>query len=121
MRSLPPCFGQRRSGRPSRNSDLYPIRSPARAQDLILRHRAKEYRAGDLEAQYPKLDLEEDFLYAYGFMPRSTWRLLHPRTSQGLTASEKRILEMVPEKRFLHPRELDPHAGRKRELNAWGG
>jgi uncharacterized protein len=41
-----------------------PIRSPARAQDLILRHRAKEYRAGDLEAQYPKLDLEEDFLYA---------------------------------------------------------
>ncbi|MFM8797094.1 MAG: winged helix-turn-helix domain-containing protein, partial [Betaproteobacteria bacterium] len=26
-----------------------PIRSPARAQDLILRHRVKGYRAGDLE------------------------------------------------------------------------
>src|SRR5947209_2583879 len=98
-----------------------PIRWPARAQDLILRHRVKDYRAGDLEAQYPKLDLEEDFLYAYGFMPRSTWRLLHPRISQGLSASEKRVLEMVPDKDCLHPRELDPHPGRKREINAWGG
>ena len=26
-----------------------PIRAPARAQDLILRHRVKDYRAGDLE------------------------------------------------------------------------
>ena len=26
-----------------------PIRSPARAQDLIMRHRAKDYHAGDLE------------------------------------------------------------------------
>src|SRR6266850_1286613 len=29
-----------------------PIRSPARAQDLILRHRVKAYRAGDLEWRY---------------------------------------------------------------------
>ena len=36
-----------------------PIRSPARAQHLILRHRVKNYRAGDLEAKYPKLPLEE--------------------------------------------------------------
>src|ERR1700727_1048781 len=56
-----------------------PIRSPARAQDLILRHRVKDYRAGDLEERYSSLNLEEDFLYAYGFMPQSTWRLLHPR------------------------------------------
>ena len=26
-----------------------PIRAPSRAQDLILRHRVKNYRAGDLE------------------------------------------------------------------------
>ena len=26
-----------------------PIRAPARAQDLTLRHRVKDYRAGDLE------------------------------------------------------------------------
>ena len=28
-----------------------PIRAPARAQDLTLRHRVKDYRAGDLEAR----------------------------------------------------------------------
>ena len=32
-----------------------PIRAPARAQDLTLRHRVKDYRAGDLEARYPRL------------------------------------------------------------------
>lgn len=45
-----------------------PIRSPARAQDLILRQRVENYRAGDLERQYPNLNLEEDVLYAYGFL-----------------------------------------------------
>ena len=29
-----------------------PIRAPARAQDLTLRHRVKGYRAGDLERRY---------------------------------------------------------------------
>ena len=29
-----------------------PIRAPARAQDLILRQRVKDYRAGDLERRY---------------------------------------------------------------------
>ena len=36
-----------------------PIRSPARAQDLILRHRVTGYRAGDLERRYPRLDVEQ--------------------------------------------------------------
>ena len=38
-----------------------PIRAPARAQDLILRHRVKDYRAGQLEARYARLAVEEDF------------------------------------------------------------
>jgi len=38
-----------------------PIRAPARAQDLILRHRVRNYHAGDLERLYPKLGIEEDF------------------------------------------------------------
>ena len=38
-----------------------PIRAPARAQDLTLRHRVSDYRAGDLERRYPKLPVEEDF------------------------------------------------------------
>jgi hypothetical protein len=42
-----------------------PIRAPARAQDLMLRHRVKDYCAGDLERQYTKLGIEEDFFVVY--------------------------------------------------------
>lgn len=48
-------------------------------QDLILRHRARGYRAGDLKRLHPRLDAEEDHLYAYGFVSRRVWSLLHPR------------------------------------------
>ena len=98
-----------------------PIRSPARAQDLILRHRVKDYRAGDLEERYPSLNLEEDFLYAYGFMPQSTWALLHPRLEAKLKSAEQRVLEIVSTHKRIHPRELEAYLGRKREINAWGG
>lgn len=98
-----------------------PIRSPARAQDLILRHRVQNYRAGDLEQQYSSLNLEEDFLYAYGFMPRSTWALLHPRLEGKLSPAEQRVLEIVSTHKRIHPRELEAYLGRKREINAWGG
>jgi uncharacterized protein YcaQ len=81
----------------------------------------KDYRAGDLEAKYPKLGIEEDFLYAYGFMPQSTWRLLHPRLDKRLSSAEKRVLDLVSQQRDLHPRELEEHLGRAREVNAWGG
>jgi len=59
-----------------------PIRAPARAQDLTLRHRVKDYRAGDLERRYPRLDVEEDCLVNYGFVPRSLLPLMHPRTAR---------------------------------------
>src|ERR1700716_4354314 len=57
-----------------------PIRAPARAQDLTLRHRVKDYRAGDLERRYTKLDIEEDFFINYGFVTRSLQALMHPRS-----------------------------------------
>jgi uncharacterized protein YcaQ len=98
-----------------------PIRAPARAQDLILRHRVKDYRAGDLDRRYPALELEEDFLYAYGFMPQSTWRLLHPRMPKKLSAAEKKVLDVVAHHKQIHPRELEAYLGRKREVNPWGG
>src|SRR6266702_6413771 len=98
-----------------------PIRSPARAQDLILRHRVRNYRAGDLEAHYPSLGLEEDFLYAYGFMPQSTWNLLHPRHCEKLTPLEQRVLEIVSAHERIHPRDLESYFGREREIDAWGG
>src|SRR5919197_2313712 len=63
-----------------------PIRAPARAQDLILRHRVKDYRAGDLERLYPRLGIEEDFFLVYGFVTRRLQELMHPRASAGVPA-----------------------------------
>lgn len=98
-----------------------PIRSPARAQDLILRQRVSGYRAGDLEKKYPTLGLEEDFLYAYGFLPQSTYRLLHPRRSSKLSKLERRVLEKVKDLGEAHPRDVAGCFARKRVVNAWGG
>jgi len=63
-----------------------PIRAPARAQDLILRHRVKDYRAGDLERLYPALGIEEDFFVVYGFLSRRIQALMHPRANAGVPA-----------------------------------
>src|SRR5436190_10924702 len=98
-----------------------PIRSPARAQDLILRHRVNGYRAGDLERRYSELDIEEDILYAYGFLPRTVWRLLHPRKQTALPALAKKVLDVVGRFGEMHPKDLEVHLGRKRVVNAWGG
>lgn len=98
-----------------------PIRSPARAQDLILRHRVANYHAGDLEAHYPLLEVEEDVLYAYGFLSRPVWQLLQPRDTTRLLKLEKRILEVVRELGEAHPAELEEHFGGDRVINAWGG
>ncbi len=105
-----------------------PIRAPARAQDLILRHRVTGYRAGALERSFVRLQLEEDFLYAYGFMPAATRDLLHPRfdpdgvagvhVPAGLAAE---VLEFVRARGPTHPRDLEARFGRDRAVNGWGG
>jgi uncharacterized protein len=105
-----------------------PIRSPARAQDLILRHRVADYRAGDLERRYSSLAAEEDFLYAYGFMPRRVRKFLYPRPDRarpgrrfvptGLAAD---VLAFVRECGPTHPAVLATQFGRKRAVNGWGG
>jgi len=104
-----------------------PIRAPARAQDLILRHRVAGYRIGDLERRFARLGLEEDFLYAYGFMPPATARLLHPRDP--LTSGRHEVpvelaadvLAFVRERGPTHPAELVERFGRDRAVNGWGG
>lgn len=98
-----------------------PIRAPARAQDLILRQRVKNFRVGDLERHYHRLELEEDRLHIHAFMPRSTWRLLHPRVVKRLSALEKRVLEFAATQKRIHPADLEAHFGRKRASNDWGG
>src|SRR6185312_3789869 len=87
-----------------------PIRAPARAQDLILRHRVTGYRTGDLERLYPTLGVEEDFFLAYGFVTRSIESLMHPRSIRGVPvtpgvswsrarrAQAERLLEFVRER-----------------------
>ncbi|HTU53785.1 MAG TPA: crosslink repair DNA glycosylase YcaQ family protein [Acetobacteraceae bacterium] len=105
-----------------------PIRAPARAQDLTLRHRVGAYRAGDLDRRFVRLGIEEDFLYAYGFMPRATLSLLHPRRDRscaggihvprGLAAE---VLAFVRERGTVHPRDLAEAFGTERVVNGWGG
>ena len=99
-----------------------PIRAPAPAQDLILRHRVRGYAVGDADRAYPDSDLEEDVLYAYGLMPRSTQRLVQPRaTTARHSALEKSVLELVSEAGSLHSRGLDAQLASKSVRNGWGG
>jgi uncharacterized protein len=103
-----------------------PIRAPARAQDLTLRHRVKGYRAGDLERRYPHLSIEEDHFINYGFMPRRHVALMQPRTERRpwSTQTEKRaasILAFVHERGQVHPGEVDALFNHGSVTNAWGG
>jgi uncharacterized protein YcaQ len=110
-----------------------PIRAPARAQDLTLRHRVKDYRAGDLERLYPKLGVEEDFFIVYGFVTRSVQALMHPRSDTCVPAESRRpwpaarkkraelLLEFVRERGAVHPREVDRHFSHGTVRNYWGG
>jgi uncharacterized protein len=110
-----------------------PIRAPARAQDLILRHRVKDYRAGDLERRYPKLGIEEDFFLTYGFVTSSVQALMHPRPEtcvpaegRGPWPAERRkraqlLLKFVRERGSVHPREVDEHFAHGTVRNYWGG
>jgi uncharacterized protein YcaQ len=103
-----------------------PIRAPARAQDLTLRHRVNGYRAGDLERLYPTLALEEDFFVNYGFLPRTHHVLMHPRkvrtrSSPKRTRQTQEILEFVRERGAVHPREVDAHFAHGRVTNWFGG
>jgi uncharacterized protein YcaQ len=103
-----------------------PIRAPARAQDLTLRHRVKGYRAGDLERRYPRLAVEEDYLVNYGFLPREHLALMHPRVPRLAwdEATQRRaadVLAFIRERGRVHPREVDQQFAHGRSRNAWGG
>src|SRR5712692_5182189 len=110
-----------------------PIRAPARAQDLTLRHRVKDYRAGDLERRYATLGVEEDFFVSYGFVTRAIQALMHPRSETGVPAEGRGpwpaarrkeaqlLLEFVHERGAVHPREVDAHFSHGTVRNYWGG
>lgn len=98
-----------------------PIQSPARAQDLILRHRVSDYKNGDLTNNYSQLKIEEDFLYAHGFMTEALWKLLHPRAKVELTDFDKKVLSAVKELGVADPKKLQDSLGKHQERNWWGG
>jgi len=103
-----------------------PIRAPARAQDLTLRHRVTGYRAGDLERRYPKLAIEEDFFVNYGFLPRATQALMHPRTphtvwTKARWAQAHAVLDFVREHGAVHPRDVDAEFAHGKVTNWFGG
>ncbi len=103
-----------------------PIRAPARAQDLILRHRVKGYLAGDLERRYARLDVEEDCLVNYGFLPRRHLGLMHPRVAarpwdRTMQRKAADVLAFVRERGQVHPREVEAQFAHGRTTNYWGG
>jgi uncharacterized protein YcaQ len=105
-----------------------PIRAPARAQDLILRHRVRGYRAGDLERRYPSLGLEEGYLHVYGFMGRTLHALLHPRRDPALPDGQlvpddaaAAVLAHVRAHGPTHPADLAAALAHGPTRNAWGG
>ncbi len=103
-----------------------PIRAPARAQDLTLRHRVAGYRAGDLHARYPRLAVEEDFFVNYGFLPRDTAALMHPRApatawTAARQAQAAAVLEFVAARGEVHPREVDAAFQHGKTRNWFGG
>ena len=102
-----------------------PIRAPARAQDLILRHRVKDYRAGDLERRYSALGIAEDFFINYGFVTPALQQLMHPR-ARGVrpiagTKAATSLLAFVRSRGEVHPRHLVAHFGARPVKNYWGG
>ena len=110
-----------------------PIRAPARAQDLILRQRVKNYRVGDLERRYESLGIEEDFFTTYGFVTRELGALMHPRPRVLVPAEgsqrnlrleqekEKLLLGFVAQHGPVHPREVEAHFAHGTVRNYWGG
>lgn len=103
-----------------------PIRAPARAQDLTLRHRVKDYRAGDLERRYTRLAVEEDYFVNYGFLPRETLRWMHPRVPRkpwdaSTQALAERVHDFVQARGRVHPREVQAALALGQTRNAWGG
>jgi len=104
-----------------------PMRAPARAQDLILAHRVKDYRAGELERRYPRLAVEEAFFVNYGFLPRETLALLHPRGAPRawdtwdatMQARAQEVLAFVRHHGPTYPKDVQAHFDHGR-IKRWG-
>ena len=103
-----------------------PLRAPARAQDLTLRHRVDGYLAGDLERRYAELGIEEDFFVNYGFLGAPHHALMHPRKARVRWGKVRQaradaVLAFVRERGAVHPREVDAQFDHGKIVNWFGG
>jgi uncharacterized protein YcaQ len=106
-----------------------PIRAPARAQDLILRHRVEAYHTDDLEKNYPQLPIIEDVLHNYGFFPEEHRALLYPRVLSSRWRDfidehrpmRRKLLRFLSEQDEAHPRTVERVLGAGARVNGWGG
>ncbi|MBH9552199.1 DNA glycosylase AlkZ-like family protein [Inhella gelatinilytica] len=103
-----------------------PLRAPARAQDLTLRHRVKGYAAGDLERRYPQLPLQEDFFINYGFVTPELRALMHPRTARRVWdparwRQAEAVLAEVARLGEAHPADVDAALNHGTVQNWFGG
>lgn len=103
-----------------------PLRAPARAQDLTLRQRVRDYRAGDLERRYPQLPLHEDFFINYGFLTPQLRALMHPRSARRSWDAARwklaeAVLGEVERLGHAHPAEVDAALGHGPVKNWFGG
>ena len=103
-----------------------PLRAPARAQDLTLRHRVKGYTAGDLERRYPRLSLQEDFFINYGFVTPELRALMHPRSARRVWDKARwklahSVLAEVERLGEAHPADVDAALGHGPVKNWFGG
>jgi len=91
-----------------------PMRAPARAQDLILAYRVKDYRVGELERRYPRLAVEECFFLNYGFLLRENLLYLYPRTEvpdwdARMRARAEEILAFVRARGHTRAKDVEAH------------
>lgn len=103
-----------------------PLRVPAPAQDLTLRHRVAAYQVGDLAARYASLPIEEDFFVNYGFVRRDVHHLMHPRTARTVWSPERmkqaqEVLAFVRDAGVVRPAQVDAHFDHGRVVNWFGG
>lgn len=102
-----------------------PIRAPACAQDLMLRHRVADYAKGGLDCAYPSSALEEVYFINHGVMPRaqalSLWSrkpltdFLHNHADA--IQMVQALLNTTPE---LDSRSLNQKLGNQLVTNGWG-
>lgn len=98
-----------------------PIQSPTYTQDLVLRNRIEGYKNGDILRNYNQLELEEDYLYAYGYIAKDLQQLWHPRHKPKLSNFDQDILEFVKQHGHTTSKDLEQEFGKHTVQNDWGG